>query len=161
MKRYDWLGFGIACALGTAAHFVYVWCPAPLLGLFVPVNESVWEHLKLLFWPTVLTAIGMAHASAHPQRFWSAVLWMVLVTPVGMLGVYYLLRAGFSLHCLALDLLLYYGTMGVQFWGIARLRTRSIEHHAGILVMLAGLYAICLMALTLAPPQLPIFTPDG
>ena len=157
MKRYDWLGLGIACALGTVAHFLYVWFPSALLGLFVPVNESVWEHLKLLFWPTILTATGMAQGSTHPQRFWGAVLSMVLVTPVGMLGVYYLLRAGFGLSSLTLDLLLYYGTMTVQFWGIARLRTRPLEHRTGILVMLAGLYAICLMALTLAPPQLPIF----
>lgn len=161
MKRFDWLGLGLACALGTAAHFFYSWFPTPLVGLFVPVNESVWEHLKLLFWPTVLTATGMAQGSTHPQRFWGAVLSMVLVTPVGMTSIYYLLHAGFGLGGLALDLLLYYGTMGVQFWGIARLRTRPIEHRTGILVMLAGLYAICLMALTLAPPQLPIFTPGG
>ena len=47
MKKRFWLAFGIAVLAGTGLHFLYDVCPAPLVGLFAPVNESVWEHLKL------------------------------------------------------------------------------------------------------------------
>ena len=41
--------------LGTLFHFVYDWCRlARLIGLFVPVNESTWEHMKLLFIPMLI-----------------------------------------------------------------------------------------------------------
>ena len=43
-----WLGAALA---GTALHFLHSWLPNPLTALFAPVNESVWEQLKLLFWP--------------------------------------------------------------------------------------------------------------
>lgn len=56
MKKRFWLAFGIAVLAGTGLHFLYDVCPAPLVGLFAPVNESVWEHLKLFFWPTLAAA---------------------------------------------------------------------------------------------------------
>lgn len=44
--------------LGTILHFTYT-CSKnnSLVGLFSAVNESTWEHLKLLFFPTLITTI--------------------------------------------------------------------------------------------------------
>lgn len=50
----NWILFGIPVVFLAAGllHFVYDWSgEATIVGLFTPVNESVWEHLKLLFWP--------------------------------------------------------------------------------------------------------------
>lgn len=56
-KRYKKItGLGIlwALVLGTLSHFFYQWSHENMLvGLFSPVNESVWEHLKLLFFPAL------------------------------------------------------------------------------------------------------------
>ena len=30
-------------------HFIYDWLPCTLTEIFFPVNESIWEHMKLLF----------------------------------------------------------------------------------------------------------------
>lgn len=54
-KRYIVTGFLFVGILGTLFHFVYDWCRlARLIGLFVPVNESTWEHMKLLFFPMLI-----------------------------------------------------------------------------------------------------------
>lgn len=54
-KRYIVTGFLFVGILGTLFHFVYDWCrQARLIGLFVPVNESTWEHMKLLFIPMLI-----------------------------------------------------------------------------------------------------------
>lgn len=54
-KRYIVTGFLFVGILGTLFHFVYDWCGhARLIGLFVPVNESTWEHMKLLFIPMLI-----------------------------------------------------------------------------------------------------------
>ncbi len=46
---YAFLIIGI---LGTLGHFVYEWTGNNVLaGLIFPVNESIWEHLKLIFFP--------------------------------------------------------------------------------------------------------------
>ena len=44
--------------LGTLLHFTYNWSNNNLLvGVFSAVNESTWEHLKLLFFPMLITTI--------------------------------------------------------------------------------------------------------
>ena len=30
-------------------HFMYEWFPNPVFSIFFPVNESIWEHMKLLY----------------------------------------------------------------------------------------------------------------
>jgi uncharacterized membrane protein len=57
------LTFGISSAIftmifGTILHFSFEWSNNNfLIGSFSAVNESTWEHLKLLFIPSLLTAI--------------------------------------------------------------------------------------------------------
>ena len=44
--------------LGTILHFTFLWSDKNLLvGAFSAVNESTWEHLKLLFFPMLITTI--------------------------------------------------------------------------------------------------------
>jgi len=43
--------------LGTLLHFTYKWSGNnPLIGSFSAINESVWEHLKLAFFPMLIIA---------------------------------------------------------------------------------------------------------
>ena len=47
---WKWLlAWLLSSLVGTLLHFVYDWWPNALTAIFTPVNESVWEHLKLLF----------------------------------------------------------------------------------------------------------------
>lgn len=44
--------------LGTFFHFFYDWSNhTVLLGAIFPVNESVWEHLKLGHWAVIAIAV--------------------------------------------------------------------------------------------------------
>lgn len=44
--------------LGTVLHFTYNWSNSNLLiGSLSAVNESTWEHLKLIFFPILITTI--------------------------------------------------------------------------------------------------------
>lgn len=60
MSELLWEAFGILFifSVGTLLHFTYdalgKWKP---VGLIAPVNESVWEHLKMGFWPTLIYGI--------------------------------------------------------------------------------------------------------
>ncbi len=53
----------IVCALfvavlGTLGHFFYQWSGYNhYVGLFFPVNESTWEHMKLFFFPALICYI--------------------------------------------------------------------------------------------------------
>ena len=55
LKRWEIAGFIFVVALGSLGHFLYdLTGQNPLVGKFFAVNESTWEHLKLLFFPYVL-----------------------------------------------------------------------------------------------------------
>ena len=64
-------GFAMTSFLGTVLHFLYDWLGgavwiAPLSG----VNESTWEHMKLLFWPMFLYAIAQSFFFKERGDFW-------------------------------------------------------------------------------------------
>lgn len=56
-KIFIWSAI-IVSILGTLLHFAYDWSGQnTLVGLFTPVNESTWEHMKLIFFPTLIVNI--------------------------------------------------------------------------------------------------------
>jgi uncharacterized protein (DUF983 family) len=51
----QWCGFAFVSIVGTLWHFIYQWTgDNRLVALVCPVNESPWEHLKLLWFPFLL-----------------------------------------------------------------------------------------------------------
>jgi uncharacterized membrane protein YagU involved in acid resistance len=158
MKRRYLIAFAAAALFGTAAHYFYHWLPIPLVGLFAPVNESVWEHLKLLFWPTILAGIGMSFCTREKQRLWSGVLSAALAMPLLLLGIYYTAACGFGIDSHTFDIVLYYVVMAAGFsLACALERSGKAERWTGILVILAGIYGASLILFTIAAPNLPIF----
>ncbi|MEA4919869.1 MAG: DUF6512 family protein [Clostridiaceae bacterium] len=57
--KWDLWGFIFTAVFGTCMHFFYAMSKgSPLVGIFCPVNESVWEHLKMLYFPCVAFSIA-------------------------------------------------------------------------------------------------------
>lgn len=54
LKRNLIIGFFFVTVLGTLWHFVYEWSGNNrLIGYLAPVNESTFEHMKLLLFPAL------------------------------------------------------------------------------------------------------------
>ena len=49
LKKIKILGFFVIFALCFLFHFLYDWLPNSLFSIFFPVNESIWEHMKLIY----------------------------------------------------------------------------------------------------------------
>ena len=112
-KRRLLTGLVSALLLGTLLHFVYGWFPNALTSLFSPVNESLWEHGKLLFWPYLLAALWLTWGRP------GAIRPFLLALPVMLL---FQLAAGYLYHvtlggeALWVDLLLFLAVMTFGFW---------------------------------------------
>ena len=69
LLRWELIGFAFTGAVGTLLHFVYEWTGGnPLIAAFCAVNESTWEHMKLLavpwlVWTVVTIAANRCAAS--------------------------------------------------------------------------------------------------
>ena len=161
MKRAYIISAILAAAAGTALHFLCTISPNLISALLAPVNESVWEHLKLLFWPVLGAAVVLSARAPCRIRLWCGFLTALLAMPVFLLGMYYLLRR-LGLSGLALDILLYYVTIFGGFWLAWHLqRAGRLQRHCGILLMLVILYGAGLILFTFAAPPLKLFTPPA
>ena len=60
--------------LGTILHFLYEWSgDNKIIASFSAVNESTWEHLKLVFFPMLITTIiGFLVIGKDNKKFWCA-----------------------------------------------------------------------------------------
>lgn len=150
----------VAVAGGCALHFLYEAVPHPLTALFAPVNESLWEHLKLLYYPTLIAAFALSQCMTDKYRLWSGFLAALPVMPLFLIGAYYLLVCGFGVRNLLTDIGLYVVTMAGGFT-LAYLLYRSgrAERAAGVLLMLVIFYGAFLVVFSFAAPPLGIFTP--
>ncbi len=58
LRNYQIVSAIFVCILGTLLHFTYELSGEnQLVASFSAINESVWEHLKLLFFPMLLSTI--------------------------------------------------------------------------------------------------------
>ena len=48
------IGIFLLCFL---SHFLYEWIPSSITAIFFPVNESIWEHMKMIFTSIILYGI--------------------------------------------------------------------------------------------------------
>ena len=75
MKRsiglWQLMGFAVTSLAGTLLHFIYDWTGGSVLvAPFSGVNESTWEHMKLLFWPMFVFAIVQSFFFKDRDEFW-------------------------------------------------------------------------------------------
>ena len=54
-QKWEFIGLLVTIAAGNLLHFVYDWTGgSSVAAVFSAVNESVWEHMKLAFFPMLL-----------------------------------------------------------------------------------------------------------
>ena len=71
IRLWQLFGFGVTALGGTLLHFLYDWLgEAVWVAPFSGVNESTWEHMKLLFWPMFLYAIVQSFFFKDREDFW-------------------------------------------------------------------------------------------
>lgn len=74
------MGFAVTSFLGTVLHFLYDWLGETVwVAPFSSVNESTWEHMKLLFWPMFLFAIVQSFFFGDREGFWCIKLRGILL----------------------------------------------------------------------------------
>jgi hypothetical protein len=74
------MGFAVTAFSGTLLHFLYDWLgESKWVAIFSGVNESTWEHMKILFWPMFLYAILQSFFFREREDFWCVKLRGILL----------------------------------------------------------------------------------
>ena len=98
LLRWELIGFAFTGAVGTLLHFVYEWTGGdPLIAAFCAVNESTWEHMKLLFVPFFLFTMVEFIVFAEPLRsFFAAKAASILLGLLAIPVLFYSLGGMFG-----------------------------------------------------------------
>ena len=94
MKRsiglWQLLDFAVTSLGGTLFHFLYDWTgKAVYVAPFSGVNESTWEHMKLLFWPLFVFAIVQSFFFRDREEFWCVKIKGILLGLVLIPVIFY------------------------------------------------------------------------
>jgi hypothetical protein len=146
--------------LGTALHFTFDFSGKnPLVGSFSAINESVWEHLKLPFWPSLLwMLIEMYPLRRAVSNFFAAKTIGTIVMIVVIPAVFYAYTA-FTQEILAVDIATFMIAVVVgQIISCKLFKKDTPSKRTEIVALIViTLLAIIFVTFTYYPPHLSIF----
>lgn len=160
LMGYTIIGIFFVLILGTLSHFLYDWSGNnTIIGLFTPVNESVWEHMKLIFFPMLLYSLVMIFRlrGTYPRITFAlccGILAGTLLIPV----LYYTYISILGKGSLILDIGIFILSILIAF-GLAYKLTLSCAPSAYTLLSccLVCLLFICFLLFTYHAPDALIF----
>ena len=158
------VGWIVIFGLGALWHFMYEWIQWKPIGWLLPVNESVWEHIKLMFWPALLYYIVegiFLYKKTNNFVFAKAVTFYF--TPLMSMGIFYAVYFATGFENFIFDTVVLGILIGFQQFISYKLLTR--EPVAGekhiilfiISVILIVTLAVLLIVFTYYPPHIILF----
>jgi hypothetical protein len=158
---WQMVGFIAAGVGGTLLHFLYDWSGQhPVVGAFSAVNESIWEHMKLLFFPMlVFSLIEYSRIGKDYPNFWCVKLIGTLMGLTAIPVLYYTYTGALGVSADWFNIAIFFITAGAVYWLETRLLQNSRPRCTFPAVALGTLLLIgvVFVMLTYHPLNLPLF----
>ena len=145
--------------LGALFHFTYNWSNKNLLvGSFSAVNESTWEHLKLLFFPMFITAIiGYFYIGKTIPKFLCAktigIVCSILFTVVFFYTYTGILGTNFAI----LNILTFLFSVILGEFLAYKIIVSSCSCNNKIAIIILVILFLCFIVFTFSPPEIGLF----
>ncbi len=161
VRKWETTGFFFIVLAGTLLHFCFEWSGFwKPCALICAVNESVWEHLKLAFWPSVALTVleyfsyGKSYDNLLPGKILS-----LYISPSAIVFMFYAYTALLGKHLLWMDILIF--VLAVLFAQLVSYRITVSRHdyskYKGLSVILFLIITAAFCLMTYFPPELPLF----
>ena len=154
-------GFVFTSIAGTLLHFLYKWSnQSTLVAPFSAVNESIWEHMKLLFVPMfVFALIERKFIGAQYKNFWCVKLIGILFGIIMIPVLYYTYTGISGVSKDWVNIIIFFAVAAATY-----LLETWLFKNVNILCIapLLAFFILCLLALafvvfTFVPPEIPLF----
>ncbi|NHJ46558.1 MAG: hypothetical protein FK733_02105 [Asgard group archaeon] len=151
--------------LGALWHFIFEWTNgwAPI-GWILPVNESVWEHVKLMYWPALIFyVIEGIFLYKKTNNFIFAKFVGFYGIPIMSISIFYVVYGAFGFESFIFDTIVLGILIGIQQFVSYKLLTR--EPVAGekynvlmiVSIVFIAILGILLIVFTYVTPHIPFF----
>ncbi len=161
-KKAQVIGFCVTAVAGTLLHYVYDWSGgASAAGLIAPVNESVWEHLKLLVMPMLAFALIEYFTYGRRLRnFWPVRLLSVLLGMGLIIALYYCWSALAGRSGMAANIAIFlFSVWAAYFFGAGLLGSRAFSSQTARALAAVGLAVLiaAFVVFSYNPPHYELF----
>lgn len=154
-------GFLFVAVLGTLLHFLFDWSGGSIgAALLSAVNESIWEHMKLIYVPMLAFAwIEYSVFGKTVSSFWciklAGFLTALLLIPV----IYYVYTGIGGISVSWFNVTIFFLAAGIAMYRETRLfqRGRTCTMPGQLALGLILLIGILFIFLTFLPPRIPLF----
>lgn len=161
LRHYLILGVLFVLVTGTAAHFLYNWMGNNvIIGLFTPINESVWEHMKLLYFPMliysffVLLKIKNKYFCLLPSLYLGNLLGTFLI-PI----LFYSYTFITGKNHLILDISVFILSTIIAFLTVYKFTLScKLKEYRFLVYSLFFVVFLCFIVFSYYPPEIEIFT---
>ena len=160
LRNSETLGAMLTMLGSILFHFLYDLFPNPLIATVAAVNESVWEHTKIVTTPYLLFGIyeWFRFGRQQPAQFVKAKALGLWSVPLLMISFYYTYTGIFGTRITVVDVLSAFVWSAVAFW----ISYRSLKRGAPVrkprfFVFLILLLPLLQLVFTFFPPELPLF----
>lgn len=165
IKPESWfiVGIPIIFLIGSLAHFLYDRSGKSIIvGIFTPVNESTWEHLKLSVYPTLLWYIAGLLFLQNKINFYVWYICCVISIIMSCIVItcfYYTYTGALGIQSLFLDIFsLFLGLTIAQCLTLYIYNNAILTvFHYYLSIIIGSLIIISFTLFTFVPPKLPIF----
>ncbi len=167
---FIWSVFSSICIviLGSGWHFLYaILEKSNLVAWCTPINESIWEHLKLTLYPVLIVMLilyGLHFIPCGPSihKVILMISASVCISDLIIVSIYYVFSGGFGLTGMSIDLTAYgIGILAGQLLSVIHLlslhQIPKWVYSIGYILLIGLIIITAVFSYNI--PYLPLFVP--
>ena len=145
--------------LGTILHYTFKWSNKnPLVGIFSAVNESTWEHLKLLFFPMLITIlVGYFYIGKDIPNFLCAKAIGIIVALIFTIVFFYTYTGILGTNFAVLNILTFIFSAILGEYTAYKLMLSNFSCNNIIAIITLIILFLCFVIFTFFPPKIGLF----
>lgn len=147
----------IVIALGTLGHFVFSWTNSILFALFFPINESIFEHMKLTFFPFLFVGL-FRYTKLEKNKYFLKLVISSLIGTICIPILYYFYTS-FIESSPIINIIIFIISCVVQEFIFYKLMNSDKEYSIGNPEGIISIFTISLafIVFTFYPPRFELF----
>ena len=160
MQLWQFIGFAFTGLLGTLLHYLYEWTNESILvSPFSGINESTWEHMKLIFFPMFIFAfIENKFLKEKYDGFWCIKLKGICLALILIPTIFYTYNGAIGKSPSWVNIAIFFITAAIVYIYETRLFSSDIycKNSTKPIVSLC-IIAVLFVVFTFTPPHILLF----
>ena len=159
IKKFQIFSTIFTVVLGTILHFTYGWSNNnPVVGAFSAVNESTREHLKILFFPSLITTIfGYFHFKKEVPNYLCSKVIGILTAMIFITIVFYTYTGVLGTNIALINILIFILAVIVGEFVSYILVNSRFKCKKNVAVIILIILSILFVYFTFNAPEIGIF----